>query len=218
MGAEKAREPAEQWAGIAATPLRFLHPSHIAACFNGVVTPKAAEQLAASPRIAKRLERLVADHHGLPAFPGEMAVDDGDLRLMRMSSDEFQEFAWSAGAIYWAHVLSGEIRANAVAALKEIVGEATFTLALAHRDLAGGEPKPDDPEALREHVQRDGDACLASWYASMPPALHAWLRLKLPEDYSLAPPASAEKREKCLAIARRLAQSGDAADIADGRQ
>jgi len=217
LAAEKGSEPAKQWADIAATPLRFVHPSRIAASFKDVVALSAAGQLAASPRIAGRLERLVADHYGLPAFPDQMAMDDGDLRLMLMTQDELQEFAWSAGAVYWAHVLSGEIRASAVAALKAIVGEAAFALALAHRDLAGDEPRPDDPEELRTLIQRDGDACLASWHASMPPALQAWLQLKLPESRSFVPPDSAEKREKCLAIARRLAQSSNE-DIAGDRQ
>ncbi|RCS22719.1 hypothetical protein DUT91_17815 [Phyllobacterium salinisoli] len=218
VAAEHGNEPAKQWTDIAATPLRFVHPSRIAACLDEIVTLKAAGQLATSPRIAKRLERLVVDHYGLPAFPMEMTADKSDLRLMLMSQDELAEFARSAGAVYWAHVLSGEIRASAVATLKAIVGETAFALALTHRDLAGNEPRPDDAETLRTLVRDDGDACLASWHASMPPALQAWLQLKLPEDRSFIPPASAEKREKCFAIARRLAQSDDTAEIAGGRQ
>lgn len=188
---------------IVAAPARFVHPERIVACYDGAITLDIARDLQCSDRVQQQLTILLMDHFELSALPDLTHLDDADLALMTASFEQIGDLVSLAGAVFWSHVFASEIRTSEVAAMKRRFGETIFQTAIAHRDLAGNLPGPDDLAALEALMASDGLRCIASWHEALPARIGAWARLRHASDSLPSPDTTHGKFGP--AIIRRLA-------------
>ncbi|MGK9065297.1 type III secretion protein [Stutzerimonas chloritidismutans] len=173
---------------VAAPPLRerFIAPAawlpaeRLAACFAGALPAEQALDLAAQPRFQARMGRLLAAHFQLSHLEqtAECAGED-DLRVLLLPADALARLPRWCGAVLHGATLAREIRRDQVNQLQARLGRELFTLAVAHRAVGRATHLLLDADALVGVIDRDGQACVASWLQSLDPALQGWARLVL---------------------------------------
>jgi hypothetical protein len=173
-------------------PAAYAHPRRIVQAFNGLIGEEIASKLLAEERFADRLTVLLADRSGLSDDFGDETPTPAAERLVMLSGSEIEALVRRIGAVYWARAIVGQIRASAVVAVKQVLGEDAHAAALAHRDLAASGCKLPGLEELGGAVTSAGLRCLAAWCARQPAGIATRARLKFPAssdlDDPLAPP------------------------------
>lgn len=199
-----AAEMQSIWATICHAPARLIHPRHIVTAFGGAITVEAAPRLQQSDRVQRQLSRLLMEKFELPDVGSCPSPEEGDLKLLALSPSAVAQHSYLAGAVFWGHVLAGEIRSREVASMKERIGDRVFRIAVDNRDLAARHEPPGDLDSLIQAIELDGRKCWLDWRASLPDALAAWLRLTDEVDNDGTRHAEATDRTRGAAIVRRL--------------
>ncbi len=201
------------WARLAAMPARYVHPVSLSKCFDDALAMDLIVQMQANPRIQSDLKTLLAAKHGLEALPDNLQIEDFDLAIVLLSSDELTGFFRACGATMWANAIAAEIRASTILELKRRIGERAYRSALRNRDLSFTNPATTDVETLTANIERDGATCLASWIGWLPTSLQGWIRLKLPpsqmDQSSLVGEAEARAKEIVTRLATAVAHAED---------
>ncbi|MBY5378374.1 hypothetical protein ELG83_24310 (plasmid) [Rhizobium leguminosarum] len=185
-----------------------LHPERLTACFRTIVAGGFLEGLMGEARFAGRLADVVSRHYGLTRISADGAAAE-DLVLADLGLNELRALALRAGVILHSKAFLQEIRGPVVAALIERFGSGALDDARRHFDLIAERPKAADLDELQRLIQLDGEACLAAWIASLPPALSARVRLKWPDDHALPKTDDVEIIARGPTIMRRLVKVAD---------
>lgn len=207
-----AAELENVWAAFRTAPARLVHHRHIVQAYDEAISIEAAVRLQQSDRVQRPLMRLLMDKFDLPDARLCPCPEPDDLKLLALSPEAVAHHSYLAGAVFWGHALAGEIRSREVALMKERVGDRAFRVAVDNRDLAAGHEIADGLDALMQAIDVDGRRCWASWQASLPAALAAWLRLRDEtggDDASFPEPGDAATG---AAIVRRLLRHETARD------
>lgn len=206
------------WEVFRCAPARLIHPRHIVTAFGEAITFEAAVRLQQSDRVQRSLCRLLMEKFDLPDVGSCPFPEEDDLKLLALAPSAVGQHSYLAGAVFWGHVLAGEIRSREVALMKERIGERAFRIGVDNRDLAAGLEPPGDLDALVQAIELDGRRCWAGWKTSLPDALAAWLRLTDEvDDYGIHH-AEAADRARGAAIIRRLQRQEDTDTHLAGRE
>ena len=203
--APDAEDAVDNGAVFVQLPSTYADPAWLVSCFGGAISQEAGRRLLASRRLRKRLSHLLADQHQLPAADEVQVIDEADQPIAYASAEQLSEIAMKAGAIYWAATLARTISGREAAMLRNGLGSALCTLALANKDLAGPEQPLEPLVTIRERVEADGWRCLAAWRQAVGEPVTARLRLKLPPHSPLGEPPVAAFATIGPQIIRRLA-------------
>ncbi|WP_048647047.1 hypothetical protein [Nitratireductor soli] len=189
-------------------PSVYADPAWLVSCFGDAISRETARRLLATKRLQGRLSRLLADQHRLPTSiaKGAPAMEEVDQAIAYASAEKLSEIAMKAGAVYWAATLARTISGREAAILRNELGAALCTLAVANKDLAGPEQPLEPLTRIRERIEADGWRCLVAWCEAVGQFVAARVRLKLPPQSPLAEPLV-----PCFAtigplIVRRLAE------------
>lgn len=169
-----------EWARFMASPADYAKPQRLAVCFDGAISEAACERLLRTERLRTRLSTLLLEHYQLSG--SAESVGEIDQIIAPATSEDLEEIALRAGAIYWADSFAGIILGHKAAALHEALGEEVCAFAVANRDLAGREQPLDSVQSIRERVLADGRRCLGAWCHAAPTAIGGRVRLKLQSD------------------------------------
>ncbi|MCA1489888.1 SctK family type III secretion system sorting platform protein [Sinorhizobium alkalisoli] len=192
------------WETFRSSPARLIHPRHIVIAYDEAITIEAAVRLQQSDRVQRPLLRLLMEKFELPDVGSCPSPEEDDLKLLALAPSAVVQHSYLAGAVFWGHVLAGEIRSREVAVMKERIGERAFRIAVENRDLAAGHEPPGDLDSLIKAIEDDGRKCWAGWQASLPGALAAWLRLMGEADEAEIRFSVAADIATGVAIVRRL--------------
>jgi hypothetical protein len=175
---------------------------------------ETAQRLFASPRLAGRASRWLAEHlgGGDPA-----ALEPMDLALASAPGAVLASVALCAGAVWHAQRLRALVLGADIALLRTRIGDATRDAALRHAALAPGDGElsgrdrgvMDDAGALADAIERDGPRCLSAWIDVLPDWAASRVRLKWPGVPAL--PAGADGAASAVRIVRALAAEALAA-------
>jgi hypothetical protein len=198
-------DPESVWTVFQTAPARLVDPRLIVQAFDNTIPIETAIRLQRSDRVQRPLARLISEKYRLPEPFSCPRPAEEDLQLLALPRAGIEHYSHAAGAVFWGHVLAGEIRSREVAEMKSRIGDAAFQLAIHNRDLAAGHPPPGDRDHLMQAIETDGRKCWASWQASLPQPLAAWLRLRDGADEETAFLQESDA-ERGAAIVRRLMQ------------
>jgi hypothetical protein len=172
----------EGWAAaeaFVADPGAWAEPALAAPLIAPGLSADTARRLLASPRLAGRASRLLADRLG---WGEAAALEPPDLALVCASGAALRALAVCAGAVWHVRRLRSLVLGTDIALLVSRLGEATRGTALRHAALApeagGDSPATDDAAALADDVERDGMRCVAAWIDVLPDWAAARMRLK----------------------------------------
>ncbi|UTV41883.1 type III secretion protein (plasmid) [Ensifer adhaerens] len=192
------------WTIFQTAPARLVHPRHIVQAYDGAISVGAAVKLQQCDRVQRALARLLRDKFQLPEPSSCPRPAEEDLKLLALLPEQIEQHIRVAGAVFWSHVLAGEIRSREVAEMKSQIGEMAFQIALDNRDLAAGHLAPAGIDQLMQAIETDGRRCWASWQAALPEPLAAWMRLRYEADEDITLSQASEQRH--AVIVRRLVQ------------
>jgi hypothetical protein len=192
------------WATLRKAPARFVNPCHIVTAYDEAITVEAAVRLQQADRVQRPLMRLLMEKFALPDVSTCPVPEEDDLKLLALTPAAIAQHSYMAGAVFWGHVLAGEIRSREVASMKERIGDRAFRIAVDNRDLAAGHEAPDDIDTLIKAIELDGRKCWAAWQASLPGAVAAWLQLRDEADRDRVRFSDAADAAAGALIVRRL--------------
>ena len=196
------------WDAFITQPARYIEPSRLAMCFDGVLGPELCARLKTSLRLEERLSGLVHSRYGLVRDVAAGAVSDIDRSIALAPPEQLTELLPRAGAIYWANSIANTIRAADAAAIDAALGDALCVVALANRDLSGPMQSLTPYDRLGARVTEDGLRCLGAWCKAQPPGIGLRVRLKLAPAPALDDPVKRPFDEFGPAIVRRTVGQG----------
>lgn len=170
------------WRALTAQPLRFVDRQSLRGCFAQVLSDRAIGEMTESARFSARLLELLMAHFQLAPLASLTPVSEDDLPVLLLSPTAFSRLPRLCGAVWHAAALSREVRGAVVSEWREQLGPEVFNLALQHREWAGAANLLYSPSALLVAIDRDGQACVADWFAAQLAPLQAWLQLRLPQE------------------------------------
>jgi hypothetical protein len=169
-----------EWQQLIGQPLGFIGSEHLRGCFVPSIPAEQIQGLITRPRFSERLLHLLMTRRQLSPLVSVPLPEEHDLAVLLLSPEAFAQLPRLCGAVWHGVTLSREIRSEVLNPLRAALGAEVYAQALAHRHLAGA-ANLLDPPALIAAIERDGLACVNAWFREQPPALQAWLRLRLPE-------------------------------------
>lgn len=180
---EKIAEPVADWGAFMGRSVDYVDADRLAACFDDAFSPGLCERLRATGRLHDRLSKLIDRRYALPAPVAEAAMEDSDRNIALSPAERLTDLIRRAGAIYWANAIANVVLAEEVRWLHEQLGEALCAFALANRDLSGPGETLEPLTNASARVTEDGERCFEAWCQSVPEAVAARVRLKLPTTY-----------------------------------
>jgi hypothetical protein len=177
-GSPEPASAAMDWATLMNSPAIYIDVARLAACFDGRINVSLCERLRGTSRLQDRLSKIIADFYALAAPVAPEAVAPADQRVALTPRGRTGDLVRRAGAVYWAAAIANLVRAEEVRWLRDKLGEAPCTFALANRNLAGPPRKLEPVEGTDGLIAEDGMRCLAAWCQSQPQAVGHRVRLK----------------------------------------
>jgi hypothetical protein len=200
-----ATEPGAAWRILMAEPAQYIEAGRLARCFGDGFPVGLCERMRATPRLARRLSDIITSHYGLLPAKREDEFEAADRAVAVASAQTLSEIARRAGAIFWSATIANTVLARDVSALQSYLGEALFSFAVKHRDLAGPEQALAPLDTMPMRITADGWRCLSAWCAAVDPAIGLRVRLKLPRLAELEASPAAPFTASGPAIIRRAA-------------
>jgi hypothetical protein len=186
-----------------ADPGSWANPALAAPLIAPGLHAETVQRLLASPRLARRASRLLADRLGCG---GVAALEPVDLALASAPCAVLEAVALRAGAIWHARRVRAIVLGADIALLCRRLGDATRNAALRHAALApleGNSPDIDDAGGLPDDIVRDGAHCMSAWIDTLPDWAASRVRLKFPG--ATRPAGSADRHASAVQIVRTLA-------------
>lgn len=152
-------------------PGAWAESSLVAAQVAPGLQAETVRRLMASPRLGARASRILASQLGAP---DSAPFNPQDARLVLASFAQLQAVASAAGAVWHGRRVRALLRGQEIAALTERFGPQLREAALAH---APPDTAPETTDDLAADIERDGQACLIHWLATLPAWAAARLRL-----------------------------------------
>ena len=201
----KVAVPMPDWAAFMEQSVDYIDAGRLATCFDNAFSGDLCERLRGTSRLQERLSALIDQRYALAAPIAEDAVDESDRNIAVSSAERLLDLISRAGAIYWANAIANVVLAEEVRSLHEQLGEASCACALANRDLSGPGETLDPLVGAGERVVEDGVRCFAAWCQSLPEAVGARVRLKLPTTCELGRESAEPFADIGPSIVRRAA-------------
>ena len=177
--------PTMDWGTFMRQPVGYVDAGRLADCLDHAFGPELCERLRGTGRLQDRLSQLISKRYALAAPIADDAVEEGDRDIALSPVGRLLDLIRRSGAIYWANAIANVVLAEKVRSLHDQVGEAFCAFALANRDLSGPGETFEPLIGANELVTKDGERCFAAWCQSLPEAVGARVRLKLPATYGL---------------------------------
>jgi hypothetical protein len=177
-GATESASAAMDWATLMNSPALYIDPARLAACFDGRISLSLCERLRGARRLQDRLSKIIGEFYTLAAPVAPAAVPPADQCVALLPPGRIGDLVRRAGAVYWAAAIANTVRAEEVRWLRDKLGEAACTLALANRNLAGPPTKLELVDGVDGLIAEDGMRCLGAWCHSQPQAVGHRVRLK----------------------------------------
>jgi hypothetical protein len=178
-GAERASALMD-WDAFMRQPAAYIDAARLAVCFDHQFSAELCGRLQGTGRLRDKLSTLINTHYALAAPVEEDAVGDLDRNIALSPVERLVDVMRRAGAIYWANAIASVLLAERVSQLHEQLGVAVCAFALANRDLSGPGEVLEPLADASVRVTEDGERCFAAWCQSLPDAVAARVRLKLP--------------------------------------
>jgi hypothetical protein len=161
-----------------AMPIEDIHQDHRGDALR--LTTRTLDKILACPRLRPRLTRMVNRRLGLPpCLPRHF--ETAANRIALRPTKALQTFALKAGAIWHGKSLAGLILSTPRRKVIAEIGDELLSFAIDHRHLAAQSEVQMSADMLIASIREDGSFCLEQWCTSLPPALRARVRLKLPK-------------------------------------
>jgi hypothetical protein len=128
---------------------------------------------------------MISDFYALAAPVGPEAVTPADQKVALLAAGQIGDMIRRAGVVCWANAISNAVRAEEVRRLRDLLGEALYTFALANRHLSAPGWIPDLVAGADMQIAEDGVRCLAAWCQSQPEAIAGRVRLMSPASPAL---------------------------------
>lgn len=189
-------EPTADWVAFMRRSVDYIDAERLAACFDNAFSGGLCERMRGTHRLQDRLSELIDSRYALPVPIAEAAIEDGDRNIALSPTERLLDLIRRAGAIYWANAVANVVLAEEVRWLHEQLGEALCAFALANRDLSGPGETLEPLASASERVTTEGERCFEAWCQSVPEAVAARVRLKLPTTFG----AGASEAELLAAI------------------
>jgi hypothetical protein len=173
------------WATLMNRPTAYIDVTRLAACFDARIDIRLCERLRGASRLQDRLSAIIGDFYALAAPVGPQAVGQLDQNVALVPAGRIAEVIRRAGAVYWATAIANTVRAEEVRWLRDQLGEALCTFALANRKLSGPPKKLEPAEGADARIAEDGLRCLGAWCQSQPDAVGGRVRLRAPAHPAL---------------------------------
>jgi hypothetical protein len=180
----KLAVPLMDWGIFMRQPVDYIDAGRLVACLDHAFNPELCERLRDTGRLRDRLSQLISKRYALAAI-AEDAIEGSDRDIALSPVERLLDLIRRSGAIYWANAIANVVFAEKVRSLHDQVGEAHCAFALANRDLSGPGKTFEPDIGANELVTRDGECCFAAWCQSLPEAVGARVRLKLPTTCGL---------------------------------
>ena len=186
-------------------PAAWADPGRAAALLVPGLSAATAERLLASPRLAARASRLLAERLGW----GDVAMlQPVDLALAGADGAMLESVALAAGAVWHARRVCALVLGADIAVLCARLGDETRRAALRHMTLApvaasADRTPADDPNALVADIECDGARCMAAWTDALPGWAASRVQLKWPHRSD--PPEDDVVRASAVRIVRAVA-------------
>ena len=190
------------WATLMNRPAVYIDPTRLAACFGERISVSLCERLRGESRLQDRLSAIIGDFYALTAAVGPEAVGQLDQNVALLQVGRIADLVRRAGVVYWAAAIANMVRAEEVRWLRDQLGEALCTFALANRNLSGPPRKLEAINGADAQIAEDGMRCLGAWCQSLPEAVGGRVRLKSPAHPALDGPAQTPFDEVGPAIIR----------------
>jgi hypothetical protein len=204
-----------------ANPGAWADPALAAPLIAPGLRADTMQRLLASPRLAQRASRFLADRLG---WGDTATLEPADLSLAIAAGATLQAVALQAGAIWHARRLRSLVLGADIELLGARLGDTTRSMALRHVALAPDTDHvagvvTDDTGTLADDIERDGAWCMAAWIDTLPDWAAARVRLKWhgpsaspapaafasPAPAASASPAGEQQRASAARIIRALA-------------
>jgi hypothetical protein len=173
------------WATLMNRPAVYIDPTRLAACFGERISVSLCERLRGESRLQDRLSAIIGDFYALTAAVGPEAVGQLDQNVALLPVGRIGDVVRHAGAVYWAGAIANMVRAEEVRWLRDKLGEALCTFALANRKLSGPPRKLEPVDGAEARIAEDGMRCLGAWCQSQPEAVGRRVCLKSPAHPAL---------------------------------
>lgn len=171
-------------------PAAYIDASRLAVCFDHQFSAELCGRLKGADRLQDKLSTLINSRYALAAPVAPDAVDDVDRDIALSPVQRLADVMRRAGAIYWANAIANVLLAEKVSQLHQQLGEAVCAFALANRDLSGPRDELEPVAGAGARVTEDGERCFAAWCQSLPQAVAARVRLKLPPRLAFDAPVA----------------------------
>jgi len=181
----KRATAAIDWATLMNRPAAYIDLTRLAACFDSRIDVGLCERMRDSSRLQDRLSAIISDFYALAAPVGPQAVSQLDQNVALLPVGRLGDVVRRAGAVYWATAIANMVRAEEVRWLRDQLGEALCTFALANRNLSGPPRKLEPADGADARIAEDGVRCLGAWCQSQPEAVGGRVRLKSPANPAL---------------------------------
>lgn len=177
----------EPWKGLpsqGATRLVLAaHPQRMSDALDRRLTEATVERLRSCARLHARIAPLLVPRLGGDAT--DTGADDATVpadrqaTFDRLGRIDLNEASCLAGAAWHALSLRQMIRRSEVADLVARIGRRAHAFGSRREGIA---PVMHSltPDALAEHIMRDGYACLGVWFLSVPTSMRQQLLIRLP--------------------------------------
>jgi hypothetical protein len=173
------------WATLMNRPAAYIDVTRLAACFDARIDVRLCERLRGASRLQHRLSTIISEFYALAAPVGPQAVGQLDQNVALLPVGRIGDVVRRAGVVYWATAIANMVRAEEVRWLRDQLGEALCTFALANRNLSGPPRKLEPVDGADARITEDGMRCLGAWCQSQPEAVGGRVRLKSPAHAAL---------------------------------
>ena len=179
------------------------HPRRLVDALGSRLSAPLVRRLQSCTRLHDRIAPLLIQREdgGSNDTPADDATALAERRATfeRLFQADLKQASSLAGAAWHALSLRHMIRGRDVADLVAQIGQRAHAFGLRHDGVAPA-LHHIAPDALAEHIARDGYACLGVWVSSFPPPMRQQLQVRLPPENAGHPEWSGPQQKLALGL------------------